>query len=44
MPSAAAAAAAAAAVPQVLPDGAPGVKKGGEVRKQLACCAGKGGA
>uniref|UniRef100_A0A383WGT9 Expansin-like EG45 domain-containing protein n=1 Tax=Tetradesmus obliquus TaxID=3088 RepID=A0A383WGT9_TETOB len=28
---------------QVLPDGAPGVKKGGEVRKQLACCGGKGG-
>jgi hypothetical protein len=28
---------------QVLPDGAPGVKPGGEVRKQLACCGGKGG-
>eukprot|EP00882_Tetradesmus_deserticola_P029331 GHRQ01032846.1.p1 GENE.GHRQ01032846.1~~GHRQ01032846.1.p1 ORF type:complete len:418 (+),score=138.10 GHRQ01032846.1:407-1660(+) len=28
---------------QVLPDGAPGVKKGGEVRKQQVCCGGKAG-
>jgi hypothetical protein len=42
--AAADAAAAAVVVCQVLPDGAPGVKPGGEVRKQLACCGGNGGA